>query len=149
VLLSIVLNAYSLRVRKYNGPHVRDFVEICHSKGKIAIIHMCGHVRNILYQIKDTGLDGIHALTPPPTGDTPWEMALDILGEESIIIGVLDPTIFILGKLDEVALALDELYTPRLRRSNFILCPAADGISVPLERFQAVSSWMNQNGALI
>jgi hypothetical protein len=131
--------------RKYNGPHVRDFVEICHSKGKIAIIHMCGHVANILHQIKDTGLDGIHALTPPPTGDTPWELALDVLGEEAIIIGVLDPTIFIMGKLDEISLALDELYTPRLLRSNFILCPAADGISVPLERFQVVANWMNCN----
>jgi len=134
--------------RKYNGQHVHDFVEICHSAGKIAIIHMCGHVKNILHLIKDTGLDGIHALTPPPTGDTHWELAWDVFGDGLIIIGVFDPTIFILGKLEEIASALDKLYTPRLRRSNFILCPAADGITVPLERFQAVANWMNQNGSL-
>ncbi len=132
--------------RKYNGPHVRDFVEIVHAAGKMAIIHMCGHVKNILEQIKDTGLDGIHALTPPPTGDTPWDLALDILGEDLIIIGVLDPTIFASGPVEEIASALDALYTPRLRRANFILWPAADGISVPLERFQAVADWMNRNG---
>jgi len=131
--------------RKYNGRHVRDFVDIIHASGKIAIIHMCGHVKNLLHDIKDTGLDGIHALTPPPTGDTPFELALDILGEDIIIIGVLDPTIFILNPIEEVPSALDALYTPRLRQSNFVLCPAADGITVPLDRFLAVADWMNQN----
>jgi hypothetical protein len=29
------------------------------------------------------------ALTPPPTGDTPWELALDVIGENLIIIGIL------------------------------------------------------------
>ena len=131
---------------KYNGPHVRDFVDIVHAAGKTAIIHMCGHVKNILDQIKNTGLDGIHGLTPAPTGDTPWELALDVLGEDQIIIGVLDPTIFLLGPVEEIASALDALYTPRLRRANFILWPAADGIPVPVERFQAVADWMNLNG---
>jgi len=134
--------------RKYNGPHVRDFVDIVHAAGKTAIIHMCGHVKNLLDQIKDTGLDGIHALTPPPTGDTPWELAMDVIGEDLIIIGVLDPTIFILGPVEEIASALDVLYTPRLRRANLILCPFADGIPVPLERFHAVADWMNRNSAL-
>lgn len=134
--------------RKYNGPHVRDFVDIIHAAGKTAIIHMCGHVANILDQIKDTGLDGIHALTPPPTGDTPWESALDVMGEELIIIGTLDPSIFASGPVEQIASALDELYTPRLQRANFILWPAADGVRVPLERFQAVADWMNQNGAM-
>ena len=132
--------------RKYNGPHVRDFVDIAHAAGKTAIIHMCGHVKNILDQIKDTGLDGIHALTPPPTGDTPWELALDVMGEDLIIIGALDPSIFVSGPVEQIAPALDELYTPRLRRANFILCPGADGIRAPLERFQAVADWMNRNG---
>lgn len=134
--------------RKYNGPHVRDFVDLVHAAGKTAIIHMCGHVKNLLDQIKDTGLDGIHALTPPPTGDTPWELAMDVIGEDLIIIGVLDPTIFILGPLEGIASALYALYTPRIRRANLILCLGADGIPVPLERFQAVADWMNRNGAL-
>jgi len=132
--------------RRYNGPHVRDFVDIVHQAGKTAIIHMCGHVRNILGLIKETGLDGIHALTPSPTGDTPWELAMDLLGDDQIIIGILDPSIFVSGPLEEIPLALDELYTPRLRRANFCLWPAADGIVVPLERFQAVAAWMERNG---
>ena len=56
---------------KYNMPHQRDFVELMKKNNKTAILHMCGHVRDILHLIKETGCDGIHALTPPPTGNTP------------------------------------------------------------------------------
>lgn len=134
--------------RRFNGPHVRDFVERMHAAGKVAIIHMCGHVLDLLPDIKQTGLDGIHALTPPPTGNTPWEKALDVLGEDLIIIGALDPTIFIMAPLARVGEALDALYTPRLRRAHFILGPFADGIPVPLERFQAVGRWMTRHNKL-
>ena len=134
--------------QRYNGPHVRDFVDAVHDQGKVPIIHMCGHVRGLLDQIKDTGLDGVHALTPTPTGDTPFELALDVLGEDQIIIGVLDPSIFISGPIEEIGPALEAIYTPRVRRSNFVLGPFADGIAVPLERFEAVARWMERNSAL-
>ncbi len=130
--------------RRFNGPHVKDFVDAMHAGGKVALIHMCGHVLDLLPDIKRTGLDGIHALTPPPTGNTPWETALDALGDDLIIIGALDPTVFINAPLEGIAEALDSLYTPRLRRANFVLCPFADGIAVPLDRFQAVARWMER-----
>lgn len=130
--------------QKYNRPHVKNFIDIMHANGKKAIIHMCGHIKNLLPLMQGLDMDGIHALTPPPTGDTPWELALDILGEDLIIIGVLDPTILILGPIEKISGALDELYTPRLRHANFILLTAADGIVVPLERFLAVAQWMQE-----
>ena len=128
--------------RKYNGPHVTDFVDTMRAGGKVALIHMCGHVHDLLHQVKATGADGVHALTPPPTGDTPWELALDVLGEDAIIIGTLDPTIWVLGPVDGIGPALDRLFTPRVRRAHFNLFVAADGISVPEERFDAVAAWM-------
>lgn len=131
--------------RKYNGPQVRDFVRIVHAEGRIALVHMCGHLRDLLADIRLTGLDGVHALTPPPTGNTPWEAALEVLGEDTILIGALDPSIFITGPVEGIPAALDALYTPRLRRSHFVLCLFADGIPVPLERFEAVSRWMAKN----
>ena len=126
---------------KYNMPHQRDFVDKVKRNGKTAILHMCGHVRDILHVIRETGCDGIHALTPPPTGNTPWEKALDILGEDLVIISCLDPSIFISGPLDDIGPKLDQLITPRIRESPFILGVFADGICVPQERFEAVSSW--------
>jgi hypothetical protein len=132
--------------RRHNGPHVRDFVEAMHAGGKVAILHMCGHVRGLLDQIKQTGADGVHALTPPPTGDTPWELALDALGEDTIILGTLDPTIWVLGPVKGIGPALDRLITPRLRQAPFSLVVASDGIRVPLERFEAVAEWVAHRG---
>jgi len=132
--------------RRYNAPHVRDFVDAVHAAGRVALIHMCGHVMRLLPTIRTTKLDGIHALTPPPTGDTPWEMALDIISEELVVIGVLDPSVFVMGPVEGIGPALDQLYTRRIRRSNSVLCLAADGIPVPIERFEAVARWMEAKG---
>ena len=128
-------------------PHQHEFVEIMKENGKVAILHMCGHVRLILDLIVETGCDGIHALTPPPTGGTPWEDALDVIGEDLIIFGVLDPSIFASGPVDGIGPALDQLITPRLREANLVLMPAADGISVDYERFLAVKHWVEENAA--
>ena len=128
--------------QRFNMPHVRDFVRIMHEHGKTALIHMCGHVRHLLTLIRETGLDGIHALTPPQTGDTPWELALDILGDELIIIGALPPDLWLAGPPEHIADALRAFYTPRLRKSHFVLCLFADGIAVPQARFEAVARWM-------
>lgn len=133
--------------RQYNMPHVRDFVEIAHAAGKTALIHMCGHVRDILEDFKQTGADGIHALTPPPVGNTEWEHALDVLGEDLVIIGILDPSTFCMSPVEEIGPALDRIYTDRLRRANFCLWLGADGLAIPLERFEAVKKWMEKNGS--
>ena len=93
--------------------------------------------------IRETGCDGIHALTPPPTGNTPWEAALDVLGEDLIIIGCLDASVFISGPVEDITPSLDECITPRLREANFVLAAFADGIPVPLERFHAVKKWVD------
>jgi hypothetical protein len=131
--------------RDYNMPHQREFVDAVRSRGKTAILHMCGHVHGLLDLIKQTGCDGIHALTPPPTGDTHWEDALDVLGDDAIVIGCLDPTIFAAGEISRIPAALDALITPRLRDANFVLGPMADGIPVEPARFRAVAQWVRNS----
>jgi hypothetical protein len=132
---------------RFNMPHQRDFVEIVRSRGKAALLHMCGHVRGILPLIRETGCDGIHALTPPPTGNTPWENALDVLGEDLIIFGCLVPSVFLSGDVRNIGPSLDALVTPRLRDAHFVLAPFADGIPVEAERFYAVKRWVEAGRA--
>lgn len=133
---------------RYNMPSQRDFVETMHAAGKTAILHMCGHIHNLLPLIKETGADGIHAMTPPPLGDCPWEAALDVLGDELIIFGTLNPDIFHDLPADEVGPALDRLITPRVAASPFVLTLFADGITVPLERFLLVKDWVERRAAM-
>ena len=99
----------------------------------------------LLPTIRETGLDGINAVTPPPVGDTEYEDVLDAYGDDFVPLGaVLSPTVFHRAGLgpEELHAFLDRLYTPRLRRAHMVLWLAADGLATPLERFQAAQQWM-------
>jgi hypothetical protein len=108
---------------------------------------MCGLLRNLLPVLKETGMDGINALTPPPVGDTPFEHALDVLGEDTIILGgILSSTVFQeeSATREEIWQALDAAYTPRIREARFLLWVPADGQPTPLDRFLAAREWMER-----
>ena len=135
--------------RRYSLPQMRDTVETCHRHGKLAIFHMCGHLRALLPVIRETGLDGAHATTPPPHGDTTLEQALDLCGEDFILMGgVFDGSVFQASDVTREQLhgALAELYTPRLRKAELLLALGADGLPTPLERFVAVGEWFRAHG---
>lgn len=134
--------------RKYSLPQLRDYIDILHSGGKKCILHMCGLIRNLLGEIKETGADGIHALTPAPVGNTDYEYALDILGEQLVIIGIFNSALFHGEGVTRQELwdYLNYIYTPRLRKANFVLWPAVDGIPTPIERLLYVREWMEKYG---
>ena len=134
---------------RYTLPHIAAYVEICHRRGKKAVLHMCGRLAALLDVIARTGLDGINALTPPPTGDVTVEDGLDRLGEDIVILGgVFDESVFQRPGVTraEIHRALDTLYTRRVRASNLLLWLVADGLPTPVDRFLAVRDWMERNG---
>lgn len=133
----------------YSLPQLQDYSGILHKHGKQAILHMCGHIRDLLPLVKQTGADGINATTPPTVGNTHYEAALDAMGEDTLIWGgILDPAVFQNASVGAEAIArtLDAIYTPRLRRSRFLLWLAADGLPTPVERFLAVRDWFLRHG---
>lgn len=136
--------------RKYSMQHMRDFSDIVHRYGKKSVIHMCGHIGHLLDEIKETNLDGIHALTEAPVGDCPFDKALDVLGEDLIIIGTLNSTIFQsrTASAEDIKLELSRLFTPRIRNSRFVIWPVSDGLPTDLWRFQAVNEWIEEKGLL-
>ena len=135
--------------RKYTLPHMREYSDIMHRNGKKSVIHMCGHLKNLMDEFKDADIDGIHALTPPTIGDCPYETALDALGDGLIIIGVLDPTVFQnpYANAGEIRACVKRILTPRIKASNFILWPATDGLRTELWRLQAVRDAIEEYGA--
>ncbi|MBI3920202.1 MAG: hypothetical protein HY318_02195 [Armatimonadetes bacterium] len=134
---------------KHSLPQIHDFVDIMHRHGKKAILHICGHLRNLLPVLKDTELDGINGLTPPPVGDTSFGEALEVLGDELIILGgVFNPTVLHKPSVtaEEIRAELERTYTRRVRDARFLLWIAVDGLPTPLERFLTVRDWFAENG---
>ena len=134
---------------KYSLPHVRALADTVHRHGKLMILHMCGLLRDLLPLIKQTGADGINALCPAPIGNTAYEHALDVLGEDLIIWGgILDDNMFHGPSFsrEKLEAALAKILTPRVRASRFLLWIPADGLETPVERFLMVRDWMEKNG---
>ena len=71
--------------------YLNEYASICHENGKAFIVHMCGHLKNMLDVIKDVDLDGIEAATPGPTGDVELDDIRRVLGDV-VILGGVDPT---------------------------------------------------------
>jgi len=135
--------------RRYSLGHMQEFVNIMHRYGKKAVIHMCGLLKNLLPSIKETGLDGINGLTPPPIGDTSFELSLDALGEDLIILGGCpDCNLFHNESLTagEIKQALTRLITPRIRSAHFLLWLVADGLETKLDNFFIMREWIEKQG---
>ena len=134
--------------RQISQKHMKDFVDIMHGEGKIALLHMCGLVKHLLYDFIPTGLDGIHALTEPPIGDTFITDALDVLGEDLIVVTCLDSTKISNPDYtqDKFITHMEEFVTDRLKKANVIFGLPADGLETPLDRFILAEDWFNKNG---
>jgi hypothetical protein len=135
--------------QQYSLPHLKEFVQTVHSHHKKAVLHMCGLINHLLPDIQQTDLDGIHALTPPTIGDTPFEQTMEFLGGKVTLMSILDGTVFHSERASaqDIWNLLDRVYTSRIREGNFILVVAADGLPTPLWKFEAVQKWMQKNGA--
>jgi uroporphyrinogen-III decarboxylase len=102
------INDFSTRLlspglfEQYAVPALRDYTTICHATGKLYIDHACGHICEFLESYRHTGIDALHFLTPPPTGNTPFKVAREIWGEQITIMGAIDPVLLMQDSAQEV-----------------------------------------------
>jgi hypothetical protein len=126
--------------RRWSQRHIADFCRIAHDQNKVAMVHMCGHIRDLLADIAATGLDGIDALTPPPTANTTPEDAWDVIGPNLIVHGILDPTRWIHRPTRDIVSAMERALPPGMKDKNFLLCTAADGLpDIPREAWDVLA----------
>jgi uroporphyrinogen decarboxylase len=126
--------------RKYTLPHMQKYAETMHKYGKKAVIHMCGHLGALLPELKEVGLDGIHALTEPPVGTCTYEMALDALGEDLVVLTGFDATVMRDKNktLEEKRQCIKDTLRPRVVAGNFSFGAGADGRVTPIEHFEMI-----------
>ena len=103
---------------KYHLPGCQHRCERLHEAGKFVSSHWDGHCRPLLKYARETGLDGIEAITPQPQGDVSLEEVKEALGDDIFFLDGI-PAIYF-DKTYSVDILLDctrkiiEMFAPRL-----------------------------------
>jgi len=71
---------------KYHLPTCQRRSERLHAGGKFVCSHWDGDTKTLLPYAKETGLDGIEAITPKPQGDVSLEEIKEALGDDIFLI---------------------------------------------------------------
>ncbi len=104
--------------KKYVLPAYQERCELLHKAGKFTHSHWDGDTKTLLPFAKETGLDGIEAITPVPQGDVTLEDIKEGLGEDIYLIdgiaAVLFDKTYPLKDLKEQTERLIELFAPKL-----------------------------------
>jgi len=127
---------------------LKDYAQIVHAGGKLFVPHMCGYLKQALELFPGTGLDGIEAVTPPPTGDTPVALAREKLGPEIIVIGGLDPTEFSTRTPSEVRQTVSETLESMKGDKKFMLGCEEISIMANMESVLSVAELVKEKGKL-
>jgi hypothetical protein len=103
---------------KYILPYYQMRSAQLHKAGKFTHAHWDGYLRTLLPFAKETGLDGLEALTPLPQGDVTLEEIKDALGDELILIDGIPATHFLqqtsYEELEEFTLKVLDMFSPNL-----------------------------------
>jgi len=104
--------------RRYHLPACRRRCDRLHAAGKFVCSHWDGDTRPLLPYAKETGLDGIEAITPRPQGDVTLAEIKTALGDEIFLLDGI-PAIYFdktypVETLVECAERLIDLFAPRL-----------------------------------
>jgi len=104
--------------RKYQLPACRRRCELLHAAGKVVYSHWDGDCKPLLPIAKETGLDGIEAITPEPQGDVTIDETKEALGDEMFLLdgipAVYFDETFPVEVLEECTHRLIELFAPKL-----------------------------------
>lgn len=102
----------------YHLPACQRRCDRLHQAGKFCSSHWDGDTRPLLPYVRETGLDGLEAITPEPQGDVTLEEVREALGEEQFLIdgipAVYFDDVYPLGALIECAQRIIDLFAPRL-----------------------------------
>ncbi|MCK5128687.1 MAG: hypothetical protein KAQ68_02455 [Clostridiales bacterium] len=104
--------------KKYVLPYYQERTDKLHTYGKFANSHWDGDTYSLLPYAKETGLDGIEAITPKPQGDVSLEYIKEHLGDELFLLdgipAILFDDLFPIEQLVETTEKIIELFAPKL-----------------------------------
>jgi uroporphyrinogen-III decarboxylase len=127
---------------------LKDYARIVHDGGKLFVPHMCGFLKQVLEYLPATDIDGIEAVTPPPTGNTPVTLARQKLGPDMILIGGLDPTEFSTRSVDDVKAIVSQVLDDMKGDGKFMLSCEEISVRANMESVLSVAGLVKEKGTL-
>ncbi len=132
---------------KHHLPECQHRCERLHNAGKFVSSHWDGDCGPLLKYARETGLDGIEAITPRPQGDVTLEQVKEALGNEIFLIdgipAIYFDEIFPIDVLVECTENIIDLFAPQL------VLGISDEISSTgdIERIRIISDIVNNYNA--
>ena len=80
--------------RQWALDHLKDYAAICHQHGKLFIVHMCGHLADMVDLIAEVSVVRIAAITPGTTGMADLPTLRRKLGTRAIPVCGVAPTTY-------------------------------------------------------
>ena len=114
--------------RQLTLPHIREYARLVHQNSTRLIVHMCGLLKDLMDCFVETGMDGIHSVTPPPVGDAPYALIRETFKPDFTIIGRLNAQLWVGKSKDEIQANLKTMVYPELLESPFGLMVTDDAI---------------------
>lgn len=71
----------------YLYDHYKRVAEVIHEAGRLFCVHSCGNNWDIRHCIRESGIDMMEGLTPPPLGNFPLDRAQEEIGPNFIVEG--------------------------------------------------------------
>ncbi|NQT19425.1 MAG: hypothetical protein HQ592_06950 [Planctomycetes bacterium] len=135
-------------LKKYLLPRWQRISERLHQAGRFVHSHWDGNSRHMLPFLRETGLDGVEALTPAPMGDMTLEMIKDAVGDSMVVLDLLPAIDFLPNHktedlLDFTRRAVD-MFAPKL------ILGVSDEISQPgeIEKIEAITELLDNEYGL-
>jgi len=110
--------------RRWIVPYARELIAMIHERGRLAIQHYHGQIREVLGDFLEMAPDGLHTIEAPPNGNCTMTQAYDAVGDRITLIGNVQYDCFRScrpGEMREAVRALLE----ECRGRRLILSPSA------------------------
>jgi hypothetical protein len=126
--------------------------DIIHSRGKIFVVHACGHNKALMRLVGESRVDCLEGITPPPLGNVPLSEARRLTGYEHFTVnGGMDTSRLEIGHDAERALHayVRDLFARMGDKRHFIFASSCTTpVSTPWENLVFLRDAAREHGAL-
>jgi uroporphyrinogen-III decarboxylase len=131
--------------KQYALPYYKKRTKQLKYKAKYTHSHWDGSVKTLLPFAKDTGLDGIEAITPRPQGDVTLEEIRENIPENMILLDLIPAILFLPQyKNQELERCLENIYE---LFGNRLVLGISDELppDADIEKVRFVSEWVKEH----